>query len=69
MHSPARVRSETHKASKDFYPLYGYARRGCVARVELYCPIGYSFSTLAAMTVDGIIDWYVLRTRPGQQRR
>lgn len=48
---------ETHKASKDWYPQYGYSRSGCPARVEMVGPINLSFSTLAAMTLDGMIGW------------
>ena len=49
--------AETHKAARDWYPQYGYAKSGCPAYVELEGPINISFSTLAAMTLDGIIGW------------
>ena len=46
---------ETHKAAKDWYLQYGYSWSGCPARIELEGPINLSFSTLAAMTLDGMI--------------
>jgi transposase len=46
---------ETHKAAKDWYLQYGYSWSGCPARVELEGPINLTFSTLAAMTLDGMI--------------
>ena len=48
--------ARTHKAAKDWYLQYGYAHSGCPARVELEGPINVSFSTLAAMSMDGMVS-------------
>ena len=48
--------AQTHKAAKDWYLQYGYAHSGCPARVELEGPINVSFSTLAAMSMDGMVS-------------
>ena len=55
--------AQTHKAAKDWYLQYGYSWSGCPARIELEGPINLSFSTLAAMTLDGMIG-----TMPCAQR-
>jgi hypothetical protein len=57
---------ETHKAARDWYPQYGYARSGCPAYVEMEGPINVSFSTLAAMSVDGMIGWRTTAYHAGQ---
>ena len=46
-----------HKASKDFVAPVGFARGSEPARVEMGGPINRQFSTLAAMTVDGMVGW------------
>ena len=47
---------ETYKSSKDMYRKYGYARGGLPARESLTIPdINISFSTLAALTIDGLV--------------
>eukprot|EP01050_Picozoa_sp_SAG11_P026819 SAG11_NODE_6560_length_1288_cov_2.417998_3_plen_158_part_00 len=46
-----------HRATRDFYRQYGYYRVGCPAFTPIDGNISDAFSTLAAMTVEGLISW------------
>lgn len=52
---------ETHKASRDFYRKYGWFRPGAARFVPVNIATPQSWSTLAALTVDGLISWKITR--------
>ena len=53
---------ETHKNSKDFYRPYGYFRAGTRPWTPILAPgISAAYSTLACMSMDGMIDWHTTR--------
>jgi hypothetical protein len=60
---------ETHKKPSTGFARYGYSPAGVPLRVELSGPLGESYTTLAAMSSEGMLAWKPTRrdtNSPGQ---
>ena len=52
---------ETHKSNRDFYRKYGWFRPGCQRFYDVNIRTPQAWSTLAALTTDGLIAWKTTR--------